>query len=279
MRDRVDMSPKIADTRLNRKRPIRSQLIAPMMVSTSAAIPALRMVEVVSMVVSLEARSELHQAGRSWRAGSSRRRARSETGRDAPALQPREHLSCSPRVAAGPGGGGAADMTIKSCLEHHRPVVVLFAASSAASLLLRASACSTSDVQETARSGSAEMQPASFTFAPPDGTRGVRTEHRRYEVSLVGTPLRNLEEQELRWNIEAKHSGDQYTVNQELAHVTMKHDGETLVDRDVKPGAVTAELVIDRAGNLVDVRGLEGTSKTLQSLVAPDASPAEERAL
>jgi hypothetical protein len=161
-------------------------------------------------------------------------------------------------------------MTIKSHIEHRRHAVGLFAASAVVGLALGASACSASD-EEGARSATAEMQPDSFTFAPPDGTHGVRTDHRRYEAALVGTPLRNLREQELRWNIDAKRSGDQFIVSQELAHVTMKHDEETLVDRDVKSGAVVAQLIIDKAGNLVDVRGLEGTSKTLQSLFEPRA--------
>ncbi len=125
--------------------------------------------------------------------------------------------------------------------------------------------------------GSAEMQPDTFTFAPPDGTRGVRTEHRRYEVALIGTPLRNLEEEELKWNVEAHKSGEGYTVHQELAHVMMKQDGETMVDCDVKPGAIAADLIIDKAGNLVDVKGLEGTSKTLQSLASPEAKKAAAR--
>ena len=154
----------------------------------------------------------------------------------------------------------------------------IVAASCVVALACGAAACSMSDEQDSARSGSAEMQPDVFTFAPPDGARGVRTEHRRYEASLVGTPLRNLEEDELRWNVESKRTGDGFTVHQELSHVTMKHDGETLVDKDVKPGAVAADLVIDKAGNLVDVRGLQGASKAGQSLLAPDAPPTEERA-
>jgi hypothetical protein len=151
-------------------------------------------------------------------------------------------------------------------------------ASSAVALAVGAAACSMADEQDSARSGSAEMQPDVFTFAPPDGARGVRIEHRRYEASLVGTPLRNLEDDELRWNLESKRTGDGFTVHQELAHVTMKHDGETVVDKDVKPGAVAADLIIDKAGNLVDVHGLEGASKGVQSLLAPDAPPTEERA-
>jgi hypothetical protein len=157
---------------------------------------------------------------------------------------------------------------------HRRHTIGLIAASSVVALALGAAGCSESDEQGTARSGSAEMQPESFTFAPPDGARGVRTENRRYEASLVGAPLRNLEERELRWNVESKRNGDQYVVTQELAHVTMKHDGETLIDKDLKPGAVSAQLIIDKAGNLVDVRGLEGASKPLMDLPSsPDARP------
>jgi hypothetical protein len=167
-------------------------------------------------------------------------------------------------------------MTIKSHIEHRRHVVGLFAASAVVGLALGASACSATD-EEGARSATAEMQPESFTFAPPDGTHGVRTDHRRYEAALVGTPLRNLREQELRWNIDTRHSGDQFIVSQELAHVTVKHDEETLVDREVQSGAVVAQLIIDKAGNLVDVRGLEGTSKTLQSLFEPGTASVRGR--
>ncbi len=160
---------------------------------------------------------------------------------------------------------------------HRRHTVGLIAASSVVALALGAAGCSESDEQATARSGSAEMQPDSFTFAPPDGARGVRTENHRYEASLVGAPLRNLEERELRWNVESKRNGDQFVVTQELAHVTVKHDDETLIDKDLKPGAVVAQLVIDKAGNLVDVRGLEGASKPLMDLLSPGARPEATR--
>jgi hypothetical protein len=162
-------------------------------------------------------------------------------------------------------------MIIASPVVHRRHAAGFIAATSAVTLALATSACSMSDEQEGARPASTEMQPESFTFAPPDGTHGVRTERRRYEVSLVGTPLRNLEEEELRWNVDAKRAGDQFIVNQELAHVTMKHDQETVVDHDVKSGAVVAQLVVDKAGNLVDVRGLDGTAKALQSLVESES--------
>ena len=167
--------------------------------------------------------------------------------------------------------------TIKPRIAHTRRAARCIAATSAVGFLLGVSACSTSDEQETAHSASAEMQPEVFTFAPPDGTKGMRTDHHTFEASLVGAPLRSLDERELRWNVEAKHSGDQYTVSQELAHVMIKHDGETMIDKDVEPGKVVAQLLIDKAGNLVDVRGLEGTSRALQALFAPNLDPAAQK--
>ncbi len=157
--------------------------------------------------------------------------------------------------------------TIKPRIAHTRRVARAIAAASAVGLLLGTAACSSSDEEQNVKSASAEMQPEIFTYAPPDGTKGVRTVNRRFEASLVGAPLRSLQEKELRWNVETKRTGDEYTMTQELAHVTLKHDGETLVDKDLKPGSVVAQLIIDKAGNLVDVRGLEGTAKALQALL------------
>jgi hypothetical protein len=149
----------------------------------------------------------------------------------------------------------------------------------ALALGLAAGACSMGEEPLGAR-GAAEMQGNSFTFAPPDGTRGVRTERRRYEIALVGTPLRDLEDEVLTWNIaaHAPRGADQpFTIDQELAHAAVKHDGETLIDRDIQPGVVKAQLLVDRAGKLVDVRGLDDASKTLKSLVSPEEAPAAAR--
>jgi hypothetical protein len=165
-------------------------------------------------------------------------------------------------------------MTIEQLIEQRSRALGIVRSCAVGLVIFGAAACSD---EEPARSASTEMQPAAFTFAPPDGTTAVRTDHRRYEVSLVGTPLRNLEEEELRWNVSAKRVGDGYTVQQELTHATMKHDGETLIDQDVKPGAVTAQLIIDRTGNLVEVRGLQGSVKSLKAPASAEQAPAAER--
>jgi hypothetical protein len=217
----------------------------------------------------------VHQAGRSLLAAEATARA----GRTA-ALPARISFALQrPHRRRSKAEEERRPMTIQPPLVRLHRVVRCIAASSAVGLLLGVAGCSMSDEQESASPASAEMQPDSFTFAPPDGMRGVRTEHRRYEVSLVGAPLRNLAERELRWNIESKRAGDQFTLSQELAHVTIKQDGETVVDKDVAPGAVVAQAIIDKAGNLIDVRGLEGASKALQALAASDPGRAAGRAL
>jgi hypothetical protein len=103
---------------------------------------------------------------------------------------------------------------------------------------------------------------ADFTFAPPPGTTFIRREHRKFDVSLVGAPLSRREEQELTWRVNVEKSGERYLSTQVLTHILLKHNDTTQLDADVREGAVSAQLVIDRAGNLVDVRGLEYTSKS-----------------
>jgi hypothetical protein len=191
----------------------------------------------------------------------------------------RAHPSCSARHCrrrAEEEDPRTMDTAVPKTID--RPIIRHLACSCVLGLCFGAAACSmTDDEGSGAKSASAEMQPDTFKFAPPDGTHGIRTEHRRYEVALIGTPLRDLEEEELRWNIDAKHTGDGFTVNQELAHVMLKHNGETVVDRDVDPGAIAAQLVIDKAGNLVDVRGLDDAPKALKALVPSENGPAAER--
>ena len=122
-------------------------------------------------------------------------------------------------------------------------------------------------------------QPKVFTFAPPVGTRFVRTEKRGYQSSLVGVPSGRREEQELRWQVDVGKAGDQYIVRQNLQHVTMKLNGATVIDGDLAPDAITARLAIDRNGNLTDVHGLENTSQTLRAIAHATMDDADERAV
>ncbi len=156
----------------------------------------------------------------------------------------------------------------------------------AAALIGGAAGCGGKEPAKAPTTGEAEPQagqmpaaPANFTFAPPSGTRYTRTERRRYDSSLVGTPLTARREQELRWQVSVDRSGDQYMVTQQLTHLMVKRNDETVLDADVPANAISAQLVIDRAGNLVDVRGLDNTSFNLQSLARAGFDELENREL
>jgi hypothetical protein len=117
-----------------------------------------------------------------------------------------------------------------------------------------------------------------FRFAPPDGTQFVRHDRRRHEHAIVGEPLRRIEEEELRWNVAISRKGDQYRVKQDLTHVAFKRDGKVLAEGKVKEG-ISAELVIDRDGNLMEVKGLDKTAARLRELAAPGMEAAVEQTL
>jgi hypothetical protein len=117
-----------------------------------------------------------------------------------------------------------------------------------------------------------------FRFAPPDGTRFVRHDRRKEERAIVGTPLRAVDEDELQWKVEIDRKGDRYHVKQDLVHIALKRDGAVLAEGNVKKG-ISAELVIDRNGNLMEVRGLEKTAERLRKLAAPGMEATVERSL
>ncbi|AKU99906.1 hypothetical protein AKJ09_06570 [Labilithrix luteola] len=139
----------------------------------------------------------------------------------------------------------------------------------ALALVAFAPACTEKEKGGSTKTPASEAM-GTFTFAPPDGTTFVRTEHRTYEVSVAGTPVSRREESELRWRVSTTRSGDEFLIDQELEHLTVKHDDKTVADGDLKPGAISAQLVVDHAGNLVDVRGLKDTSATLRSVAGPN---------
>lgn len=130
----------------------------------------------------------------------------------------------------------------------------------------------------TITSGAPAQPQQTFQFAPPDGTKFTRTDRHRQERSITGTAINRVDEDELQWKVAVEKKGDQYRVKQDLAHLTMRQDGKVLADGDVKEG-IRAELVIDRNGNLMEVKGLEGTAARLKELAAPGMETQVEQTL
>jgi hypothetical protein len=133
---------------------------------------------------------------------------------------------------------------------------------------LGASATGCSKEEPSPASAASVAQGQKFRFAPPDGMTYVRTDKRRREMGIVGAPLRRVDDEELTWNISVEHKGDMYHVKQELVHVSDQRDGRILAEGK-PPQGIAAELVIDKDGNLVDVKGLDKAAEVMHSLVAP----------
>lgn len=117
-----------------------------------------------------------------------------------------------------------------------------------------------------------------FRFAPPDGTRFTRHDRRREERAIVGTPVRAVQEDELQWKVAIDKKDDGYHIRQDLVRIALKRDGAVLAEGKVESG-ISAELVIDRAGNLTEVKGLDKTAEHLRDLAAPGMQAAVERTL
>jgi hypothetical protein len=132
-----------------------------------------------------------------------------------------------------------------------------------ASLVLATAACATAPAQKG---------PATFTYAPPPGTKYVRTVKLVSEISLPGTAFRQLDEREFVWNIAIDREGDSTLVKQQLQRLVVRINGADVLDGERGPGAdVSVDLVVDRSAQVTDVRGAEKAAQLLAALARPGA--------
>src|SRR5262249_54037187 len=93
---------------------------------------------------------------------------------------------------------------------------------------LGATACSTAMPEPPPLVPASSAAPPTFTWAPPAHMRFARTERRSVEMAIVGTDARSVDEEVLRWNVDAHRLNTTTIVDQELSHVTLRHNGRTL---------------------------------------------------
>lgn len=108
-----------------------------------------------------------------------------------------------------------------------------------------------------------------FTYAPPAGTRFVRTVKLVSETSLVGSPFRQREEQEFVWNVSFAKEGELTVVTHQLQRVALRINGADLLDGERVPGSgVSVDLLVSPEPRVVGVRGAERAAEALAGLVA-----------
>lgn len=109
-----------------------------------------------------------------------------------------------------------------------------------------------------------------FTYAPPAGTRFVRTVKLVNETTLVGSPFRQREEQEFVWNVAFSREGNNTLVTQQLQRVALRINGADLLDGERMPGnSLSVDLVVSPEPRVIEVRGTERAAEVLASLAAP----------
>ena len=116
-----------------------------------------------------------------------------------------------------------------------------------------------------------------FTYAPPAGTRFVRTVKLVNETSLLGSPYRQREEQEFMWNVAFTREGENTLVTQQLQRVAVRINGAELLDGERMPGGgLSVDLVVSPEPRVVEVRGAERAAEVLGGLVSSGSERARE---
>jgi hypothetical protein len=137
-----------------------------------------------------------------------------------------------------------------------------------AALVLAAAACATA---------SAPKGPTTFTYAPPPGTKYVRTVKLVSETSLPGTPYRQLEEREFVWNVSIGREGDSTLVKQQLQRLEVRINGADVLDGERSASSdVSVDLLVDRSAQVTEVRGAEKAAQLLAALARPGAREVAE---
>ncbi|HVP61191.1 MAG TPA: hypothetical protein VMT11_11560 [Myxococcaceae bacterium] len=111
-----------------------------------------------------------------------------------------------------------------------------------------------------------------FTYAPPPGTRYVRTVRLVSETRMVGSPYRQREEQEFVWNVGFTREGDRTVASHQLQRVAMRINDAEVLDGERVPGsALSVDLVVSPEPRVVEVRGAERAAEVLSGLLLPGA--------
>jgi len=115
-----------------------------------------------------------------------------------------------------------------------------------------------------------------FIYAPPAGTRFVRTVRLISETSLVGSPFHQRQETEFVWNVGFAREGDQTLVTQQLQRVALRINGAEVLDGERIPGNnLSVDLVVNREPQVVEVRGADHAAEVLSALLRPGAEESQ----
>ncbi|HET9156388.1 MAG TPA: hypothetical protein VFN91_06950 [Myxococcaceae bacterium] len=106
-----------------------------------------------------------------------------------------------------------------------------------------------------------------FTYAPRAGTRYVRTVRMVSEITVIGTPVRQREEQEFVWNVAFARQGSNTLVTHQLQRLSVRINDAVVLDAERAPGeGISVDLLVSPEPRVLEVRGTERAAELLSSL-------------
>ena len=106
-----------------------------------------------------------------------------------------------------------------------------------------------------------------FTYAPRNGTRYVRTVRVVSETTVIGTPVRQREEQEFVWNVAFAREGRNTLVTHQLQRFAVRINDAVVLDAERAPGeGVSVDLLVSPEPRVLEVRGTDRAAELLSSL-------------
>ncbi|MEI9935766.1 MAG: hypothetical protein WDO69_00945 [Pseudomonadota bacterium] len=127
-------------------------------------------------------------------------------------------------------------------------------------------ACAPSNTEKESNTA-AEARAATFVSAPVLNRTHREAMRRSEEFSIPGSPLRNLEEWVLDWDVILRQETNLLRRSMTLVGLKINVNGaQTLRGDEVKASAVTLDVLTDKDSNVVDVRGTEQFSAAIVAL-------------
>jgi len=106
-----------------------------------------------------------------------------------------------------------------------------------------------------------------FTYAPRIGTHYLRTVKVVNQTTMIGSPMRQREEQEFVWNVGFSRQGDLTLVTHQLRRLSVRINDATVAEVDgATAESVSVDLLVSTGPRVVEVRGAERAAKMLSGL-------------
>jgi hypothetical protein len=133
--------------------------------------------------------------------------------------------------------------------------------------------CAPSNTEKESNTG-ADARAVKFVYAPALDRPHRETMRRTEEFSIPGSPLRNLEEWILDWDVVVHQETNLFKRSMRLVGLKININGaENLRGDEVKDRVVIIDVLTDKDSNVVDVRGTEQFSAAIVALGPPEVQP------